>query len=335
MVLEEGVIDSYLLNVAQQCSSIEELLDAFFGFLRRRTDFFQLLEDTRGFPPGVAEQRVLYAFHRQWSIVHDQGANKLTPQISKSGQPPVQPTGHMSKPTGTATLQPRTKMTPSDITTPQPVDTRPTNETHTHTETRTDGHSNAHTNAHTNAQSDGQSDGHVCDEGRVETQEDMETGEGDIRVKREESEDAWTLEITGLREPVMVNEIEWTVGPSWLSLCVQRRDASLPGQTAAALPRTPHLEQAKRRATEAWAKTDQKNTPEPLPCHSTDARKPRSQPIECVWCVCVCIVCMCVCMMCVSVYRVCMHMICVCACIQVRHLPQCALCCLKGPCSRR
>ena len=73
--------DEILLTVAGQCGGIEPLLDVFFSFLYRKTDFFVVMqkgETKMGFPEGVAEKLVLRSF-RQFQ----QGETK-TKQIAKT-----------------------------------------------------------------------------------------------------------------------------------------------------------------------------------------------------------------------------------------------------------
>ena len=50
--------DDLLFTITQQTGEgVDGLLNAVFGFLQRRTDFFYEMEpgDKMGFPPGVAE----------------------------------------------------------------------------------------------------------------------------------------------------------------------------------------------------------------------------------------------------------------------------------------
>mmetsp|Transcript_61518 Transcript_61518/g.133125 ORF Transcript_61518/g.133125 Transcript_61518/m.133125 type:complete len:337 (+) Transcript_61518:47-1057(+) len=53
--------DGVLLNIAQQAGSIENILDTFFGFLNRKTDFFTGAEDE-----AAAEQLVLKHYKKHW-----------------------------------------------------------------------------------------------------------------------------------------------------------------------------------------------------------------------------------------------------------------------------
>jgi len=50
-----------LLNVAQQAGSIDAILDMFFGFLQRKTDFFTGSQDEQ-----AAEQKVLTYYKKHW-----------------------------------------------------------------------------------------------------------------------------------------------------------------------------------------------------------------------------------------------------------------------------
>ena len=84
--------DEILLTVAGQCGGIEPLLDVFFSFLYRKTDFFVVMqkgETKMGFPEGIAEKLVLRSF-RQFQ----QGEIK-TRQIAKTraeaAPPPSKP----------------------------------------------------------------------------------------------------------------------------------------------------------------------------------------------------------------------------------------------------
>ncbi|KAH8047594.1 hypothetical protein JL721_12145 [Aureococcus anophagefferens] len=61
-------MDEMFMHTAQRCGGIEPLLESFFGFLKRRTDFYVVhdgKENTRyeaGFGPGKAEAMVRSAF---------------------------------------------------------------------------------------------------------------------------------------------------------------------------------------------------------------------------------------------------------------------------------
>jgi hypothetical protein len=56
--------DNYYINIAQEAGGIEKLLESFFSFMLRRTDFFYESEpnDKMGFLPGMAEKMVLGVF---------------------------------------------------------------------------------------------------------------------------------------------------------------------------------------------------------------------------------------------------------------------------------
>ena len=64
MSAKEKIITAYdnaLLGILQNEGKLESLLDVFFGFLSRRTDFFFIMKTETGkygFPPGVAEKMV-------------------------------------------------------------------------------------------------------------------------------------------------------------------------------------------------------------------------------------------------------------------------------------
>lgn len=53
--------DGVLLNIAQQSGSIEAILDSFFGFLQRKTDFFTGAQDE-----AAAEQLVMKYYKKHW-----------------------------------------------------------------------------------------------------------------------------------------------------------------------------------------------------------------------------------------------------------------------------
>lgn len=55
--------DGVLLNIAQQTGSIDGILDCFFGFLQRKTDFF-----TGGQDEHAAEQMVLKYYKKHWKV---------------------------------------------------------------------------------------------------------------------------------------------------------------------------------------------------------------------------------------------------------------------------
>jgi len=63
MSAEEERFDGILLNVAQQGGSIENILDIFFGFLNRKTDFFTGSGDEK-----AAEALVLKYYQKHWKV---------------------------------------------------------------------------------------------------------------------------------------------------------------------------------------------------------------------------------------------------------------------------
>ena len=64
--MSSGRFDDMLLMVAQETGSIQNLLLEFFGFLRRRTDFFVLAKpgDRVGFPPGACEKMIIQTYNK-------------------------------------------------------------------------------------------------------------------------------------------------------------------------------------------------------------------------------------------------------------------------------
>ena len=78
--MENNRIDDLLYAVTQQSQGgIHGLLDAVYGFLQRRTDFYYEAEpgDKMGFPPGIAESMVSISF----KFIIDLGLS-IFPQIS-------------------------------------------------------------------------------------------------------------------------------------------------------------------------------------------------------------------------------------------------------------
>jgi hypothetical protein len=63
MSAEESIYDDFFLQIAGRAGGISPLLNAFFGFLHRKTDFYTQYEPgtraTMGFPPGIAEKMVI------------------------------------------------------------------------------------------------------------------------------------------------------------------------------------------------------------------------------------------------------------------------------------
>ncbi|CAI5703019.1 hypothetical protein KXD40_003998 [Peronospora effusa] len=63
-----GRFDMLLTELAQQHGSVESLMDSFFDFLYRKTDFYVVAKDPErhkmGFLPGQAQEKVLKAFQK-------------------------------------------------------------------------------------------------------------------------------------------------------------------------------------------------------------------------------------------------------------------------------
>jgi len=77
MAADDPRFDALLLNLAQQQQDgIDGLLGAFFGFLRRKTDFFT------GQPQEVVKQTLLKAIERQMALVERTAAAKAKPSKS-------------------------------------------------------------------------------------------------------------------------------------------------------------------------------------------------------------------------------------------------------------
>merc|ERR1711939_1095640 len=81
-------LDNMLLQFAQQCGGIQEILHQFFAFLARRTDFYYIQDannTTTGFPEGIAEQMLLKHFHHFQEL-----ANQKFQAASAAGTLPKQ-----------------------------------------------------------------------------------------------------------------------------------------------------------------------------------------------------------------------------------------------------
>lgn len=61
-MMEEGRFDPLLLNIAQQCQGIDDLLEVFLSFLRRKTDFYT------GATADKVEDTVRYAVQKQMAL---------------------------------------------------------------------------------------------------------------------------------------------------------------------------------------------------------------------------------------------------------------------------
>eukprot|EP00933_Yihiella_yeosuensis_P053692 TRINITY_DN51967_c0_g1_i1.p1 TRINITY_DN51967_c0_g1~~TRINITY_DN51967_c0_g1_i1.p1 ORF type:complete len:334 (+),score=131.74 TRINITY_DN51967_c0_g1_i1:57-1058(+) len=67
--------DGVLLNIAQQAGSIDSILDTFFGFLQRKTDFFTGCQDEK-----AAEEKVLTYYKKHWKA----GQKRRQEQLEKN-----------------------------------------------------------------------------------------------------------------------------------------------------------------------------------------------------------------------------------------------------------
>ncbi|KAE9034022.1 hypothetical protein PR003_g8636 [Phytophthora rubi] len=84
-----GRFDALLTQLAQQHGGVESLLDSFFDFLHRKTDFYAVSSDPAkhkmGFLPGQAERKVLAAF-RKYPLRSLDGGNDTTNVASHETQ---------------------------------------------------------------------------------------------------------------------------------------------------------------------------------------------------------------------------------------------------------
>lgn len=90
-----GRYDDMLFMIAQDLGSIDRILLEFFGFLKRRTDFFVLANpgDAAGFPPGAAEQMIYKSYQHyreQQNREHPFTPRPRAepPQVAQVSQPP-------------------------------------------------------------------------------------------------------------------------------------------------------------------------------------------------------------------------------------------------------
>ena len=63
MKAENSEFDDFFVQIAGRTGGLKPLLEAFFGFLSRKTDFYiqydkESTDAKMGFPPGVAEKMV-------------------------------------------------------------------------------------------------------------------------------------------------------------------------------------------------------------------------------------------------------------------------------------
>jgi hypothetical protein len=77
--------DNYYINIAREAGGIENLLDSFFSFMFRRTDFYYECEpnDNMGFPPGVAEMMVLNIFRKYQAEQYKKHPKKSSEEYQK------------------------------------------------------------------------------------------------------------------------------------------------------------------------------------------------------------------------------------------------------------
>lgn len=82
-----GRYDDMLFMIAQDLGSIDRILFEFFGFLKRRTDFFVLANpgDIAGFPPGAAEQ-MIYRTYKHYRDEFDK-EHPFTPKPRQEVKP--------------------------------------------------------------------------------------------------------------------------------------------------------------------------------------------------------------------------------------------------------
>ncbi|EGZ16189.1 hypothetical protein PHYSODRAFT_507420 [Phytophthora sojae] len=101
-----GRFDALLTQLAQQHGGVESLLDSFFDFLHRKTDFYAVSSDPgkhkMGFLPGQAERKVLAAFRNPTA----KKIEEVKPQLTDDGkQVPVGNGGVAANYTWTQTLE--------------------------------------------------------------------------------------------------------------------------------------------------------------------------------------------------------------------------------------
>ena len=70
-------LDGLLLGVAQNTKGIDEMLDVFFGFLRRKSDFFT------GQPSNVIKETVERALERQYEVIEKEQKKQAEKQKRK------------------------------------------------------------------------------------------------------------------------------------------------------------------------------------------------------------------------------------------------------------
>ena len=73
MIISQDMDDKFdgpLLSILQNCGELEPFLEVVLGFLYRKTDFFRPLspDQSMGFPPGVAREKLLKVRNCQFSL---------------------------------------------------------------------------------------------------------------------------------------------------------------------------------------------------------------------------------------------------------------------------
>lgn len=79
--------DDVLLAVAQQCGGIEDLLEVFFSFFQRKTDFFHIMtrpDDRLGFPPNRALDMIKASFEKHQLLYLTRNQPELLVSLKKS-----------------------------------------------------------------------------------------------------------------------------------------------------------------------------------------------------------------------------------------------------------
>ena len=101
--------DALYRQIAGSCKSMPDVLDSFFGFLKRNTDFYVVddsSDSAMGFPTGVAENLVLSAFRKHALVKAPKQGNDMSHRSS----------GEISSPTADQQQresQPKQKASPS------------------------------------------------------------------------------------------------------------------------------------------------------------------------------------------------------------------------------
>ena len=77
--------DNFYINIAREAGGIENLLDSFFSFMYRRTDFYYECEpnDNMGFPPGIAEVMLLNIFRKYQNEYYKKHPKKSPEEYQK------------------------------------------------------------------------------------------------------------------------------------------------------------------------------------------------------------------------------------------------------------